>query len=262
MGMSTRTSRATGGAKPSTGRGGSARGLRAQPAALGRTKYREAYRAIQERILRGDFRPGQRVTIEVLARELGMSPTPVREALRQLEAEGVVTYRPHAGARLVDIDPKVYGELLSVRAVLEGWATALAAPRLSRATLVRLRELNRHMREAVQRGDLAAFDRLNRRFHRALYRPCGHRLLVELLEGLRARTDLVRRTVFPFIPHRGLQSVDEHDQLLDLVEQGASPEAVEQFARQHKLRTLEAFLRWEASLRQALPGRGGRTGGP
>jgi len=261
MGMSTRTSRTTG-ARLLTGAGGRARGSLAQDAGVSRTKYREAYRALQERILRGDFRPGQRVTIEVLARELGMSPTPVREALRQLEAEGVVTYRPHAGARLVNIDPKAYAELLSVRAVLEGWATALAAPRLSRVTLVRLRELNRRMREAVQKGDLAAFDRLNRRFHRALYRPCGHRLLVELLEGLRARTDLVRRTVFPFIPHRGLQSVDEHDQLLDLVEQGASPEAVERFAREHKLRTLEAFLRWGASLGQELPGRGGGKGGP
>lgn len=261
MGMSTRTSRTTG-ARPLAGAGGRARAPLAQDAGLSRTKYREAYRAIQERILRGGFRPGQRVTIEVLARELGMSPTPVREALRQLEAEGVVTYRPHAGARLVDIDPKAYAELLSVRAVLEGWATALAAPRLSRATLVRLRELNRRMREAVQKGDLAAFDRLNRRFHRALYRPCGHRLLTELVEGLRARTDLVRRTVFPFIPHRGLQSVDEHDQLLDLVERAASPEAVERFAREHKLRTLEAFLRWGAPRRQELPGRGGGKSGP
>lgn len=261
MGMSTGTSRATGGELPAR-KGGPARGPRGQPAGLRRTKYREAYRAIQERILRGEFRPGQRVTIELLARELGMSPTPVREAVRQLEAEGVLTYRPHAGARLVDIDPKAYAELLSVRAVLEGWATALAAPRLSRATLFRLRELNRRMRDAVRRGDLGTFDRLNRRFHRALYRPCGHRLLTELVEGLRARTDLLRRTVFPFIPHRGLQSVDEHDQLLDLVERGASPEVVEHFARQHKHRTLEAFLQWGTSRGQELPGRGGEKGGP
>lgn len=226
-----------------------------------RTKYREAYRAIQERILRGEFRPGQRVTIEVLARELGMSPTPVREAVRQLEAEGVVTYRPHAGARVAEIDPKAYGELLSVRAVLEGWATALAAPRLNRAALDRLRDLNRRMREAIRKGDLGTFDRLNRRFHQALYRPCGHGLLVELLEGLRARTDLVRRSVFPFIPHRGLESVDEHDRLVDLVEHGAPAHVVEAFARQHKLRTLEAFLRWGVTpTAGTLPLRGGRSG--
>lgn len=227
-----------------------------------RTKYREAYRAILARILRGELRPGQRVTIDVLARELGMSPTPVREAVRQLEAEGVLTYRPHAGARVAHIDTRAYEELLSVRAVLEGWATALGAVRLGPAALGRLRELNRRMREAVRAGDLATFDRLNRRFHRALYQRCGHRLLVELLEGLRARTDLVRRSVFPFIPHRGLESVAEHDRLLDLVEAGAPAEGIEAFARQHKVRTLEAFLRWIAELEghQRVAEGGGRRG--
>jgi len=228
-----------------------------------RAKYREAYRAIQERILRGELRSGQRVTIEVLARQLGMSPTPVREALRQLEAEGLVTYRPHAGARVAEVDVDAYAEVVSVRAVLEGWATALAAPRLGPPALARLRELNARMRDALRRGDFVSFDRLNRRFHRALYRPCGHRLLRELLEGLRARTDLVRRSVFPFIPHRAAQSVEEHDRLLDLVEAGCPAQEVEAFARQHKLRTLEAYLRWaeaEDRARLAAPS-GGRSRG-
>lgn len=216
-----------------------------------RAKYLQAYRYVQDRILRGELRPGQRVTIEAVARQLGMSPTPVREALRQLEAEGMVVYRPHAGARVAEVDARAYRELVSVRAVLEGWATALSAPRLTPQALLRLRELNARMREAVRQQDLAAFDRLNRQFHRALYRPCGHRLLVELLESLRARTDLVRRSVFPFVPDRAPQSVEEHDRLLDLLEQGAPPDAVEAFAREHKLRTLEAYLRWEAA--RAVP---------
>lgn len=226
-------------------------------------KYREAYRYIHERILRGEFRPGQRVTIDALARELHMSPTPVREAVRQLEAEGLVTYRPHAGARVAEVDPQAYAEVVSVRAVLEAWATALAAPRLAPSTLQRLRQLNARMREAVCRGDLVAFDRLNRRFHRALYRPCGHRLLAELLESLRARTDVVRQSIFPFIPDRARQSVEEHERLLDLLEQGAPPEEVEAFARLHKLRTLKAYLRWAGGSPPAQPEAriGGRSRG-
>lgn len=225
-------------------------------------KYREAYRYIHERILRGEFRPGQRVTIEALSRELRMSPTPVREAVRQLEAEGLVTYRPHAGARVAEVDGRAYAEVVSVRAVLEAWATALAAPRAP-STLQRLRQLNTRMREALCREDLVAFDRLNRRFHRALYRPCGHRLLTELLESLRARTDVVRQSIFPFIPDRARQSVEEHDRLLDLLEQGAPPEEVEAFARQHKLRTLEAYLRWAGGSLAAQTGAGigGRSRG-
>lgn len=233
-------------------------------ARAGPAKYRDAYRYLQERILRGQLHPGQRVTIDAVARELGMSPTPVREAVRQLEAEGLLVYRPHAGARVAGVDPQRYAELVSVRAVLEAWATALASERLPEATLRRLRQLNARMREAVRRGDLVVFDRLNRRFHRALYRPCGHRLLTELLEGLRARTDLVRRSIFPFIPDRAWDSVAEHDRLLDLLDRRAPPGEVEAFARQHKLRTLEAYLRWvgEAGRTRSAVGskevRGGR----
>jgi DNA-binding GntR family transcriptional regulator len=211
-----------------------------------RVKYREAYRQIHERILRGEYRPGQRITIEALVRELGMSHTPIREALRQLEAQGVVTYQAHVGARVAEVDLRAYGETLSVLAVLEGWATALAGPRIGAHALERLRALNRHMQRAAEAEDYRTFDRLNRRFHRSLCAACGHRYLVELLDAAWKRLDAVRRSVFPFIPRRGLQSVREHDRLLDLIQRGAPPSRLEAFARQHKLRTLQTYLRWDA----------------
>lgn len=209
-----------------------------------RAKYQEAYRKIHERILRGEYRPGQRVTIEALVRELGMSHTPIREALRQLEAQGLVTYRPHAGARVAEVDVDAYRETMLVLAVLEGWATALAASRIETHALERLRALNRHMRRAAEQEDYRTFDQLNRRFHQSLCAACGQRYLLELIDATWRRLDAVRRSIFPFIPHRGLQSVQEHDRLLDLIQQGAPRSRVECFARRHKLRTLRTYLRW------------------
>ncbi len=211
-----------------------------------RVKYREAYRRIYERIVRGEYLPGQRVTIEALVRELGMSHTPIREALRQLEAQGVVTYRAHVGARVAEVDLRAYGETLSALAVLEGWATALAAPRISFRVLERLRALNRHMRRAAEAGDYRTFDRLNRRFHLSLCAASGQRYLMELLDTTWNRLDAVRRSVFPFIPHRALRSVQEHDRILDLIQRKSSPGRLEAFARQHKLRTLRTYVRWGA----------------
>jgi DNA-binding GntR family transcriptional regulator len=208
-------------------------------------KYAEAYRRIYERILRGEFGPGYRLSIDALAREFGMSPTPVREALRRLQAEGVVTYERYRGARVAQVDERAYTETLSLLALLEGYATALAAPRLQPGTLRELRRMNERMRQAMASFDLPLFDRLNRRFHMTLCAGCDHRYLLDLLRATWNRMDTIRRSIFPFIPHRGLDSVKEHDRLIELIEQGADPVQIERFARQHKLRTLEAYLRWK-----------------
>ena len=96
----------------------------AQP---GVTKQERAYRTIRERILSGAYGPGYRVVIDTLATELEVSAVPVREAIRRLEAEGLIVYRPNAGAQVAPAEPGLYDEELTVLAVLEGYATALAA---------------------------------------------------------------------------------------------------------------------------------------
>src|SRR5215203_5876315 len=106
----------------------------------GPTKQERVYQDVRERILAGTYVPGFRIVIDALAEEFGVSALPVREAIRRLEAEGLVVFRPNVGAQVSPAEPGLFEEELSVLAVLEGYATALAAPLLEATDIARLHE--------------------------------------------------------------------------------------------------------------------------
>ncbi|GAB6876883.1 GntR family transcriptional regulator [Thermaerobacter litoralis] len=205
------------------------------------SKQELAYQSIRQRILDGTYGPGYRLVIDALARELGVSPVPVREAIRRLEAEGWVVYRAHAGAEVAPADLGQWEQLMEVLAVLEGAASAAAAPHLTPADLEHLEAINQAMAQALDRVDVMAFSRLNRQFHFAIYAGCPNPYLTELLHQTWDRLDRIRSTIFRYVPHRGWESIAEHRQLLDLIRRGAESGAIEAFARQHKLRTVAAY---------------------
>jgi DNA-binding GntR family transcriptional regulator len=208
------------------------------------TKQERVYQAIRERILTGAYGPGYRVVIDALAEEFAISALPVREAIRRLEAEGLVVYRPNAGAQVAPADPGVFDEEMTVLAVLEGYATALAAPQLGKAGLKRLRAVNDQMVAAVDRLDPLEFGRLNQEFHGVIYEHCPNSALVSMLRDVARRLDAIRRTVFVQIPYRGSQSVAEHAELIDLIAAEAPAAKLEAKARAHKLHTVESFRDW------------------
>jgi DNA-binding GntR family transcriptional regulator len=208
------------------------------------TKQERAYRAIRERILSGAYGPGYRVVMDTIAAELDVSAVPVREAIRRLEAEGLVVYRPNAGAQVAPAEPGLFDGEMAVLAVLEGYATALAAEEMGPKDIASLEQVNQQMVEAMERIDALAFGRLNQEFHGVIYARCPNPSLVELLLDVGRRLDAIRRTVFVQIPYRGSASIDEHRQLIALIEARASFAEIEAAARQHKLNTIEAFRAW------------------
>ncbi len=209
------------------------------------TKQERVYRTIRERILSGAYGPGYRVVIDALAEEFGISALPVREAIRRLEAEGLVIYRPNAGAQVAPAEPGVFDEEVTVLAVLEGYATALAAPEMGADGIRRLTEINDSMIEAMERLDSLGFGRLNQEFHGVIYEHCPNVALVDLLRDLARRLDAIRRTVFVQIPYRGAESVAEHRRLIELIAEHAPAAEVEAAARDHKLKTLESYRAWQ-----------------
>jgi DNA-binding GntR family transcriptional regulator len=211
---------------------------------LGLTKQERVYRAIRERILSGAYGPGYRVVIDALAEEFGVSALPVREAIWRLEAEGLVIYRPNAGAQVAPAEPGLFDEEMVVLAVLEGYATALAAPEMDAAAIGRLTEINESMVVAMERLDSLGFGRLNQEFHVVVYEHCPNAALVELLRDVARRLDAIRRTVFVQIPYRGAASVAEHRALIALIAEGAPAAKIETAAREHKLHTVESFRAW------------------
>lgn len=218
------------------------------------TKQERAYRTIRERILSGAYGPGYRVVIDTLAAELEVSAVPVREAIRRLEAEGLIVYRPNAGAQVAPAEPGLYDEELTVLAVLEGYATALAADEMRREDISRLKEINKRMATAMEHIDALSFGRLNQEFHAVIYDCCPNPSLVELLRDVGRRLDAIRRTVFVQIPYRGSASIDEHRELIAMMERGAPFAEIEAAARQHKLNTVESFREWRREHEPAAAG--------
>ncbi len=206
-----------------------------------RNKHEQAYSIIRERIFNGTYVPGYRLVIDALARELGISPVPIREAIRRLEAEGWVEYRANAGAQVAAVDASKYEEEMTVLALLEGYATALALLHLSTDDVKHLRELNASMYNALQSADIPAFSRLNKTFHFFIYNHCQNNYLVELLRGTWDRLEVRGHTDFSYIPQRSWISVEEHTRLLDMIERHASQDEIEQMIREHKLRTYEVY---------------------
>lgn len=214
--------------------------LTAVPAS--QSKSQRAYQWIKERIAAQDFTPGYRLVLRAIADELDMSVVPVREAIRQLEAEGLVTFERNVGAQVSMVDDSQYRASMQSLSILESAATALAARRLTADDLRRARQINDLMVESLSDFDPSAFTRLNHEFHAALYHRCTNVRVLELVESEWARLAHLRESTFSFVPGRAQQSVQEHEQILQLIESGAPLGEIEKASRRHRSATLDAYL--------------------
>ena len=142
-----------------------------------------AVEQLREAIIRGVYQPGQRLKQQELARSLGCSPVPVREALHRLAAEGFVVIDPQRGARVADFNSRELEEIYEVRTLLEGRAAERAAERMTSETARRLRAIL----EKMETPDIAPVDwvRLNWEFHDSLYASAEQEFLRKTISGLR-----------------------------------------------------------------------------
>jgi len=205
------------------------------------SKQERTYAVLRQRIVDGVYGPGHRLVIDALARELEVSQMPVREAIRRLEAEGWVTYVRNQGAQVAPIDAASWTEAMGTLAVLEGYATALAAPELTADDRARMREINAEMLAAIEALDVLAVSERNLAFHRVVHERCPNAHLRRELQQIEERLDSLRRSIFLYIPMRGRVSIEEHEALLALIERGADPLEIELAAREHKLHTVAAY---------------------
>jgi DNA-binding GntR family transcriptional regulator len=204
------------------------------------SKSEAAYADIRRKIMNGAYGPGYRLVLDVLSREMGISTVPIREAIRRLEAEGYVDFQRNVGARVAAFNEAEFEQTTHVVALLEGYATALAAPHMRTADVRAARKVNREMRALLKDFDAIQFSRLNREFHFVIYDRCPNSHIRGLLEAQWSRLDAVRRSVFLYVPGRSRESVAEHDNIVALIVGGAPAAQVEAAARMHKLRTVEA----------------------
>lgn len=200
-----------------------------------------AYDLLLEAIDAGDLAPGSRLREVDLAAQFGISRTPVREALKRLEVQGLVSHEPHHGAVVASLDYGQVSELYALREVLEGTAARLAAIHASAAEVEVLREMVERDRGLQSKPhDLA---RANKAFHHQLHLSAHNRFLNQALEAMRMSLVLLGGTTLA-APKRGAQSVREHAAIVAAVAKH-DPDAAEAAARGHIANAFKTRIRLE-----------------
>jgi DNA-binding GntR family transcriptional regulator len=146
-----------------------------------------AYFKLKKMLADYKYSPGSRLNVEQLTRDLGISRTPIWEAVRRLEQEGLVKNIPNRGVFLVELTRMAAIELYTVREVLEGMAARLAVQRISDKALERMEKLVQEQEKIVAAEDLVAYSKSDFEFHANIYAACGNGILREMLESIKEK---------------------------------------------------------------------------
>ena len=151
------------------------------------------FERLHDRIVSGELAPGDRLDPTEIAHELGLSRTPVREAILRLDSEGLVNQQPYRGVLVAGIDYRVAEEVAALRIHLETLAVRLAVPRLRDDDLAAMQDANAQLGEALHgEHPQRRFNELNRRFHLTLYRCADSEILLRTIENLASQADRIR----------------------------------------------------------------------
>jgi DNA-binding GntR family transcriptional regulator len=198
-------------------------------------------KTIRDGILTGRYPLGARLDQQALAEELGVSVIPVREGLRQLEAEGLVQIYPRRGAYVAEPSVGEFQEIYLIRQVLEELATQLAVPNLSPQVLDLLGNVIQQMEEAIASQDLATLPELDRKFRFTLYGASLRPILLGMLSSLWDRASLYQRLV-THLPDRASQVLAEYKKIYAACRAGdaiAAGQAVREYIHQAAEEILE-----------------------
>lgn len=194
---------------------------------LSRAEY--AYTTLKAMLRGGELRAGQRLREAELAVRLGMSRTPVREALRRLGSDGLAKLAPGRGLIVTEYDKQQVRELYALRAVLEGAAAGLAARHASRDEVKLMREMLEQSLDALDAPE--DMMRINAAFHRAIHEAAHNRYLEQALGQMSDSLALLPGTTFA-VRDRGREAYAEHLAILEALKRGDAEES-EALARRH-----------------------------
>ncbi|UYG07119.1 GntR family transcriptional regulator [Halomonas sp. M4R1S46] len=203
--------------------------------------------SLEDDIINGRRLPGERLDPEALGREYQVSRTPVREAIQQLVASGLVTVTPKKGTFVAKIGIDQLIEMFEVMAELEGMCGRLAARRITGGELAELREALERCEAAARGGDPDEYYYENEGFHHAIYTASHNGFLAEEARQLKQRLKPYRRMQLQ-VRHRMGTSLDEHRRILAAIEAGEAEQA-EHILREHVLIQGERFSDFVSSVR-------------
>lgn len=203
--------------------------------------YQEVAERLRQRIFAHELKPGTWVDEQALAEDYGISRTPLREALKVLASEGLVTLKPRRGCYVTEISERDLDEVFKVMAMLEGECARNSAVRASEAELDTLKTIHADLEKAASAQDINAFFEANQAFHHELQRIADNRWLLHVIEDLRKVIKLSRHHSL-FSEGRLEQSLAEHRALLDAL-LARDADAADQLMREHIRGGREALAR-------------------
>ena len=143
------------------------------------------FNTLRRAILKGELKPGERLMEIALADKLGVSRTPIREAIRKLELEGLVVMAPRKGAKVASITERDLNDVLEVRKGMEVLAISLACKRITGEELEKLEIIERDFQRLIESGNLTELAEMDVKFHDTIYQATNNQRLVQLLNNLR-----------------------------------------------------------------------------
>lgn len=196
---------------------------------------------LREAIIVGELKPGQRLMEVQLAEKMGVSRTPVREAIRKLELEGLVEMLPRKGAHVADLSVKDIMDVLEVRATLDGFATSLAATRISEDEKKELRHILDQFINCVEKENLQGSIKKDVEFHDVIYRSSRNEKLIQISNNLREQVQRFR-VVYIKDYSSSRELIREHTEILEAITSG-DPEAARRAAQRHIKNQEESIIR-------------------
>ena len=195
---------------------------------------------LRDAVRRGILQPGERLMEIQLAEDLGVSRTPVREAIRKLEMEGYVIMMPRRGTYVADLSIRDINEVFEIRTSLESLASGLAAERITEDELEKLQRLLVEIGAYIKSGDMESIVRTDTEFHDLLYQASRNSRLVGIISNLRQQLTRFRTTSMSF-PGRLKATLEEHRKIVEAIAQG-DEKAARKAAEHHMEKSEQTLL--------------------
>jgi len=187
--------------------------VRRKPIERHQTLREKILETIRDAILKGNMKPGERVSEPELAERFGISRTPIREAFRQLESEGYLQVIPRKGAVVASLSERDVEEFYAIKIILEGFAARMAAENLTAKDIERLESINQRLQQIAAEGDVKTFFRVHNEFHEVFIKAAGNEKLYEMITQLVMRFKRLRLASLSQ-PGRMEISVEEHRNMI------------------------------------------------
>jgi DNA-binding GntR family transcriptional regulator len=213
----------------------------------------KVYRILKARIIKGDLKPGEKLLENKIAEQLGVSRTPVREALRELSVEGFIEISPNQAKIVSTVTFDEIRDLLQIRGVLEGLGANIAAKKINPEKIEKFNKIIDQMKHytannLVSEESILNFTRLDIEFHDLILNICGNKWLIQMHNNLKNHINRFRVRSFS-VPGTFSKSLSEHCKILDAIKKGES-EVAEKLSKIHMIKAFENISKYETTYKE------------